>query len=332
LKEAVSPSCEGPLTFDSNQVLKTMLGECNENLSALESLAHVKVTHCGNALEVVSGTNSQRQLANRVLRNLYRYASNYGAVCPLDVERILKVTSCAASKDSDDSLEDVIHITFGHKRRRIIPKTLGQVLYLKKMREHPITFALGAAGTGKTYLAVALGLAELAAGRVRRLVLSRPAVEAGEHLGFLPGDIKEKIDPYLRPLYDALYDMSSPEFVVRKLENQEIEIAPLAYMRGRTLDQSFIIVDEGQNITKIQMQMLLTRLGNGSKMVVTGDLSQVDLPHASTSGMIHAVEILKKIPEVTFCTLGEHETLRHPLVSKIIRAYAKDVTFPKSSS
>ncbi len=215
-------------------------------------------------------------------------------------------------------------ITTTNKGKPIRVKTIGQRHYVSTIREKDIVFGIGPAGTGKTYLAVVLAVAALKEGKVKRIVLTRPAVEAGESLGFLPGDLQEKVDPYLRPLYDALNDILGPEQVVKYLERGLIEIAPLAYMRGRTLDDSFIILDEAQNTTPEQMKMFLTRLGFGSKMVITGDITQIDLPKGKKSGLIEAERILRDIEEIGFVFFAEQDVVRHSLVQKIITAYNKN--------
>jgi phosphate starvation-inducible PhoH-like protein len=207
------------------------------------------------------------------------------------------------------------------QRRLVSPRTPVQAAYLRALRDSDMVFALGPAGTGKTYLAVAVAVAMLAKGTVDRIVLSRPAVEAGERLGFLPGDLREKIDPYLRPLYDALYDMLPAEQVMKRLSTGEIEVAPLAFMRGRTLSNSFVIVDEAQNTTPVQMKMLLTRLGENSRMAVTGDLSQIDLPGGVRSGLRDAIDVLARVDGISFIWFTDADVVRHPLVSRIVRAY-----------
>lgn len=215
-------------------------------------------------------------------------------------------------------------LTLKTKKRHISPRTATQGAFIEAMNTHEMVFGLGPAGTGKTFLAVAKAVATMLAGQADRIILTRPAVEAGENLGFLPGDLKEKIDPYLRPLYDALYDMLPADIVDKKLENGEIEIAPLAYMRGRTLSHSVIILDEAQNTTSMQMKMFLTRLGEGSRMIINGDLTQTDLPRGVTSGLIDAVRVLKDVPEIAFIRFTEKDVVRHGLVSKIVKAYEND--------
>ena len=210
------------------------------------------------------------------------------------------------------------------KKRQIRPRTATQGAFIEAMNSHDMVFGLGPAGTGKTFLAVAKAVSEMLAGNVDRIILTRPAVEAGENLGFLPGDLKDKIDPYLRPLYDALYDMLPADVVDKKLESGEIEIAPLAYMRGRTLSHAVVILDEAQNTTGMQMKMFLTRLGEGSRMIINGDLTQTDLPRGVVSGLIEATRILKNVSEIGFVEFTEQDVVRHGLVSKIVKAYEAD--------
>ena len=210
------------------------------------------------------------------------------------------------------------------KKRQIRPRTATQGAFIEAMSSHDMVFGLGPAGTGKTFLAVAKAVSEMLAGNVDRIILTRPAVEAGENLGFLPGDLKDKIDPYLRPLYDALYEMLPTDVVDKKLESGEIEIAPLAYMRGRTLSHAVVILDEAQNTTGMQMKMFLTRLGEGSRMIINGDLTQTDLPRGVVSGLIEATRILKNVSEIGFVEFTEQDVVRHGLVSKIVKAYEAD--------
>ena len=210
------------------------------------------------------------------------------------------------------------------KKRQIRPRTATQGQFIEAMNSHDMVFGLGPAGTGKTFLAVAKAVSEMLAGNVDRIILTRPAVEAGENLGFLPGDLKDKIDPYLRPLYDALYDMLPTDVVDKKLDSGEIEIAPLAYMRGRTLSHAVVILDEAQNTTGMQMKMFLTRLGEGSRMIINGDLTQTDLPRGVVSGLLEATRILKDVPEIGFVEFTEQDVVRHGLVSKIVKAYEAD--------
>ena len=215
-------------------------------------------------------------------------------------------------------------LTLNTKKRQIRPRTATQGAFIEAMNSHDMVFGLGPAGTGKTFLAVAKAVSEMLAGNVDRIILTRPAVEAGENLGFLPGDLKDKIDPYLRPLYDALYEMLPTDMVDKKLDSGEIEIAPLAYMRGRTLSHAVVILDEAQNTTGMQMKMFLTRLGEGSRMIINGDLTQTDLPRGVVSGLLEATRILKNVPEIGFVEFTEQDVVRHGLVSKIVKAYEAD--------
>ena len=225
------------------------------------------------------------------------------------------------AEQDKNALTDLTLVT---KKRQIRPRTATQGQFIEAMNSHDMVFGLGPAGTGKTFLAVAKAVSEMLAGNVDRIILTRPAVEAGENLGFLPGDLKDKIDPYLRPLYDALYDMLPTDVVDKKLDSGEIEIAPLAYMRGRTLSHAVVILDEAQNTTGMQMKMFLTRLGEGSRMIINGDLTQTDLPRGVTSGLLEATRILKDVPEIGFVEFTEQDVVRHGLVSKIVKAYEAD--------
>ena len=216
-----------------------------------------------------------------------------------------------------------LDLTLKTKKRHINPRSETQGAFIEAMNKYEMVFGLGPAGTGKTFLAVAKAVSAMLEGKVDRIILTRPAVEAGENLGFLPGNLKEKIDPYLRPLYDALYEMLPADMVDKKLENGEIEVAPLAYMRGRTLSHSVVILDEAQNTTPMQMKMFLTRLGEGSRMIINGDLTQTDLPRGTVSGLLDAVKILKKVPGIAFVEFSEKDVVRHGLVSKIVKAYDK---------
>ncbi|NLL21631.1 MAG: PhoH family protein, partial [Firmicutes bacterium] len=231
----------------------------------------------------------------------------------------LKLAQQGQIKEIKGLFNDLILVT--DRGKKIRPKTLGQKKYLDALRRHDIVFCIGPAGTGKTYLAMAMAVFALKNKLVQRLVLTRPAVEAGEHLGFLPGDLHDKVDPYLRPLYDALYDLMGVENFSRNREKGVIEVAPLAYMRGRTLDDSFIILDEAQNTTTEQMKMFLTRMGFGSRAVITGDITQVDLPQGKFSGLVEVIDILKNIEEISFIHLSDQDVVRHQLVQKIIKAY-----------
>jgi phosphate starvation-inducible PhoH-like protein len=239
---------------------------------------------------------------------------------PSEVELILNASGRAGG-EAPGPTEVVAKNRAG---RNVVPRTPGQSLYVQAMRDFELVFAIGPAGTGKTYLAVAMAVRMLRDGVVRKLILTRPAVEAGEKLGFLPGTYEAKVNPYLRPLYDALYDLVEPAQIRKYAENDVIEVAPLAYMRGRTLSDAFIILDEGQNTTRAQMKMFLTRMGQGSRMVVTGDVTQIDLPGARSSGLVHASHIMHGISGIRFCSFGKQDIVRHPLVQNIVDAYERD--------
>jgi phosphate starvation-inducible PhoH-like protein len=259
----------------------------------------------------------------RLLRQLYSLARAGNPVEPSDVGRALEVLRHDAEVELREVFEDVILVRPGDGRG-ITARSLNQKRYVGSIRRHTLTFGVGPAGTGKTYLAVAMAARALADKQVRRIILSRPAIEAGERLGFLPGTLEDKISPYLRPLYDALYDMFQPDKVLRMVEQNVIEIAPLAYMRGRTLNDAFVILDEAQNTTREQMKMFLTRIGANTKAVVTGDPSQVDLPMGQRSGLAHALKVLRGVEGLAVCRFATGDVMRHPLVQAIIEAYDED--------
>jgi len=268
----------------------------------------------------ISGPRESVDAARDALKVLYQRLKHGQTVDRNDVDAVVRMARSAGDGSLFDRLgQDGTAVRT--QRRLVSPRTPVQAAYLRALRDSDMVFALGPAGTGKTYLAVAVAVAMLAKGTVDRIVLSRPAVEAGERLGFLPGDLREKIDPYLRPLYDALYDMLPAEQVMKRLSTGEIEVAPLAFMRGRTLSNSFVIVDEAQNTTPVQMKMLLTRLGENSRMVVTGDLSQIDLPGGVRSGLRDAIDVLGRIEGISFIWFTDADVVRHALVSRIVRAY-----------
>lgn len=271
---------------------------------------------------VITGPSAEADSLEQLYQVLIQLVRGGYTPSERDVAYALDLARSMQAEELLDLFKAEITTTFKGKPIRV--KTIGQRHYVKTIRKRDIVFGIGPAGTGKTYLAVVLAVAALKEGSVKRIVLTRPAVEAGENLGFLPGDLQEKVDPYLRPLYDALHDVLGPEQTVKALERGMIEIAPLAYMRGRTLDDSFIILDEAQNTTPEQMKMFLTRLGFGSKMVITGDVTQIDLPRGKNSGLIEAKRILQDIEEIGFMTFTEQDVVRHSLVQKIIVAYNTD--------
>ena len=289
------------------------------NFSELQRALGVRVSQRGDAVTMI-GTTAQLARATPVMQGMIDLARTGQSIAAEDVFRI----ATEGHVGELGAPGDVGKILIPGLRRAIVPKTPGQREYLRLISEHDIVIGIGPAGTGKTYLAVAKAVEALARKRVKRIVLARPAVEAGESLGFLPGDLQQKVDPYLRPLYDSLEDMMPPDKVQKALEMRVIEIAPLAYMRGRTLNDAFIILDEAQNATGAQMKMFLTRLGVNSKVVVTGDKTQIDLPKREDSGLVQVERILPGIPGIGFHYLGEEDVVRHRLVKDIIRAYADD--------
>lgn len=308
------------LEFDDNRLLPLLFGEYDQNLARIEQQLGVLLVSRGNQV-AISGPARSVDAARDTLSALYERLKRGQSVDRNEVDAMLRMALNPVADRSlfDSSGSDGTAVRT--QRRLVSPRTPVQAAYLGALRSSDMVFALGPAGTGKTYLAVAVAVAMLAKGKVDRIVLSRPAVEAGERLGFLPGDLREKIDPYLRPLYDALYDMLPAEQVMKRLSTGEIEIAPLAFMRGRTLSNSFVIVDEAQNTTPVQMKMLLTRLGENSRMVVTGDLSQVDLPGGVRSGLRDATEVLEHVEGISFVRFTDADVVRHALVSRIVRAY-----------
>ncbi len=297
-----------------------VFGSMDENIRKIEQELNVQVLNRGSELKVSGDVEAVDQAA-RAIEGLMALASK-GEV--IDEQKVRYLISLVREGNDDrvtQMVQDVVCITA--KGKPIKAKTLGQQKYMKSIMKNTITIGVGPAGTGKTYLAVAAAVAAFRERTVNRIILTRPAVEAGERLGFLPGDLQNKVDPYLRPLYDALYDMLGPESFQKYQERGSIEVAPLAYMRGRTLDDSFIILDEAQNTTKEQMKMFLTRLGFGSKIVITGDVTQIDLPEDKVSGLKDAIRILDKVDDIAICTLTAADVVRHSLVQKIINAYEK---------
>jgi len=306
------------LEFDDNQFLASLFGYHDKNLKVLEDKFKVKLYTRGNFLSI-KGNRDPVEKASYVIQGLYQKLKNKD----ISAEEIENNIDLAKPTYIKEQIEQDQKYQITTKLKTIYPKTKNQEIFLKLMKSKDVVFAVGPAGTGKTYLAVAYAVSLFVEGKINRLILSRPAVEAGERLGFLPGDMKEKIDPYLRPLYDALYEMMPGEEIDRKMVNNLIEIAPLAFMRGRTLNKSFIILDEAQNTLSTQMKMFLTRLGQNSKMVITGDLSQKDLPDNAKSGMQDAMEKLEKVKDIGFVHLNSSDVCRHTLVEKIINAYDK---------
>jgi len=304
--------------FDDDELVRSLCGGHNEHLKLIERRLGVTVGQRGSHL-LVAGEPGAVALAQKLLHELYALLRSGYQLYPEDVEQALKVMSLGDGAALKDIFLDTVFVS--SRKRAIAPKGLAQKRYVEAIRSHDIVFGIGPAGTGKTYLAMAMAAAALVERRAKRIVLTRPAVEAGEKLGFLPGDIAEKVNPYLRPLYDALNDMMELDKVEDLVERGTIEVAPLAFMRGRTLNDSFVILDEAQNTTPEQMKMFLTRLGFGSKAVITGDVTQVDLPQGRTSGLVEARQILSDVEGIGFCAFTEVDVVRHPLVQEIIRAY-----------
>jgi phosphate starvation-inducible PhoH-like protein len=301
----------------SNEAAKALAGASDATLRELERNLDARVTLRGNHV-ILEGDDEAILAATAVISEIVAL-SDRGA--PPDPESIERITGGIARRESASALHDDL---VWKGRVRVAPKTAGQRAYVQAIRENTVTFGIGPAGTGKTFLAVALAASALAERRVQRILLTRPAVEAGERLGFLPGDLMAKVDPYLRPLFDALHDMLGAEKVASYLEKGQIEVAPLAFMRGRTLNDSFIIVDEAQNTTREQMKMVLTRLGFGSRMVITGDTTQIDLPRGTRSGLISAARILEGVDDIGMITFDSQDVIRHRLVKKIVDAYDAD--------
>ncbi len=308
------------LKFDENDRALLLYGDLNKNLLAIEKGIAVKILARGNTL-AVSGLPHDVDLAAALLEQLYELVREGYPIYPQDVAYGIKILQRSPDARLKDIFLDRVYITA--RQRVISPKSVNQKLYIEAIRANDMVFGIGPAGTGKTYLAVAMAISALVSNQVKSIILTRPAVEAGEKLGFLPGDMAQKVDPYLRPLYDALNDMLSREKVMELIERGVVEIAPLAFMRGRTLNNAFVILDEAQNTSREQMKMFLTRIGFNAKAVITGDITQVDLPGDKPSGLIDAVRVLKDIRGIEFCAFSDIDVLRHPLVQQIIRAYEK---------
>jgi phosphate starvation-inducible PhoH-like protein len=298
--------------------IETLFGSYDENLKHLESVFNVRIRTQGHDL-LVEGESAGLERVDRVVGQLSSLMRDGYKLSDKDV----KTASDLVAQDESVDLRD--HFLKGSLtsagKRRVAPKTVNQRRYLDAIEQHDIVFGIGPAGTGKTYLAMAQAVAYLVAKKVNRIILARPAVEAGEKLGFLPGDLQEKVNPYLRPLYDALYDMLDVDRVARYLERGTIEVAPIAFMRGRTLNDSFVILDEAQNTTSEQMKMFLTRLGFGAKAVITGDITQIDLPAGRTSGLVEAMKVVGGVEGISFIYFDERDVVRHKLVQQIVRAY-----------
>jgi len=305
--------------FETSRHLAELFGPNDRHLAQIEQALDVHLSPRGTAI-ALEGEEESVDVAELVLGALHDRLTQGQDVTPGDVDGALRLALGGVTLGEHEMDR---HLRIQTQKRTITPRSPRQADYIKAMRDRELVFGLGPAGTGKTYLAAALGVSMMLEGKVDRMILSRPAVEAGERLGFLPGDLREKVDPYLRPLYDALFDTMIGEQVMKKLESGEIEVAPLAFMRGRTLSNAFVILDEAQNATSTQMKMFLTRLGENSRMVVTGDPSQVDLPRGAQSGLIEAERILTGVKGVGVIRFTDADVVRHPLVTRIVRAYNK---------
>lgn len=313
------------IEFPNNSLLAILTGENSINLVRLERLLEVVISQFGNQIKI-SGDNKNINFTKTILTNLYNKLSN-NEIEDMNLNfsffetELRMFSNKSEKKENSNKPNEILEYKFQTWKKTIVPKSFGQKSYFEALNNYELVFGLGPAGTGKSYLAVAKGIDMLKKGLIEKIILTRPAVEAGERLGFLPGDMKEKIDPYLRPIYDALYDMIPSDRVEKKIQSGEIEIAPLAFMRGRTFNNAFVIVDEAQNTTSVQMKMVLTRIGEGSRMVINGDLSQIDLPSGQVSGLYESKKILGKINDIKIISLEAEDVIRHPIVAKIIKAY-----------
>ncbi len=315
----------GTVEFPDNRLLIELCGPYDANLALIEAALTVQIVRRGNQLVVIAEPGPQAD-ALRVLHALYARLEGGRSVETADVDRELRMGPFAPAAPAQDQLEMEIgdRVEIQTRKKRVEPRTEAQKAYVRSLFDNELAFGIGPAGTGKTYLAVAVGVSMFVTGQVDKIILSRPAVEAGERLGFLPGDMKDKVDPYMQPLYDALNDFLPGKQLAKLIEEKQIEIAPLAFMRGRTLSNAFVVLDEAQNATTMQMKMFLTRLGEGSRMVITGDRTQIDLPRGVPSGLADAERLLKSIPKISFNYFTSRDVVRHPLVAAIIEAYEAD--------
>ena len=319
---------ESRIEFPDNRLLAKLCGEYDRNLTTIETELFVQIIRRGNQL-VLIGDNESLASAVSILQSLYNRIEQGRDVLPVDVVTALRMNSAIVSDKRNAKQLTMFkdsNIEIKTRKKIIEPRTEAQSSYVKSLFNHELAFGIGPAGTGKTYLAVAVAVSMFISGRVDKIILSRPAVEAGERLGFLPGDLKEKVDPYMQPLYDALNDFLPAKQMAKLIEDKVIEIAPLAFMRGRTLANAFVVLDEAQNATTMQMKMFLTRLGEGSRMAVTGDRTQIDLSNGVRSGLVDAERLLEKVSKISFNYFTAKDVVRHPLVAEIIEAYDADTT------
>ena len=323
------PASDAPLErvleFPDNRLLIALCGEFDRNIAQVEHLLEVQIVRRGNALAI---HGAQREEAASVLETLYARAESGRSIEPGDIDAVVRLGNSGegtGTRDGDQmEMFQTGEFEIKTRKKTVEPRTKAQQDYVKALFTHELAFGIGPAGTGKTYLAVAVAVNQMINGHIDRIILSRPAVEAGEKLGYLPGDMKDKVDPYMQPLYDALNDFLPGKQLAKLIEEKRIEIAPLAFMRGRTLSNAFVVLDEAQNATSMQMKMFLTRLGQGSRMVITGDRSQVDLPRGVTSGLREAERILEGVEGISFNYFTAKDVVRHPMVAKIIEAYDAD--------
>ena len=317
---------ETRIEFQDNRLLAQLCGEFDQNLTTIETHQSVQIVRRGNLLVLVGETNSCSRTAS-ILQSLYTRLEQGRQVLPADVTAELLMNETGVDTMKVDKQMEMFRggpVEIKTRKKLVEPRTAAQKAYVVSLFKDELSFGIGPAGTGKTYLAVAVAVSMYITGRVDKIILSRPAVEAGERLGFLPGDMKEKVDPYMQPLYDALNDFLPAKQIVKLMEDKAIEIAPLAFMRGRTLANAFVVLDEAQNATSMQMKMFLTRLGEGSRMVITGDRTQIDLPRGVQSGLADAERLLEAIPKISFNYFTSKDVVRHPLVAAIIDAYDAD--------
>ena len=323
------PASDAPLErvleFPDNRLLIALCGEFDRNIAQVEHLLEVQIVRRGNALAI---HGAQREEAASVLEILYARAESGRSIEPGDIDAVVRLGNSGegtGTRDGDQmEMFQTGEFEIKTRKKTVEPRTKAQQDYVKALFTHELAFGIGPAGTGKTYLAVAVAVNQMINGHIDRIILSRPAVEAGEKLGYLPGDMKDKVDPYMQPLYDALNDFLPGKQLAKLIEEKRIEIAPLAFMRGRTLSNAYVVLDEAQNATSMQMKMFLTRLGQGSRMVITGDRSQVDLPRGVTSGLREAERILEGVEGISFNYFTAKDVVRHPMVAKIIEAYDAD--------